>query len=538
MALAFGVLSLCACGAALAPAVQGDGGSLHVDGGATSNDGGAAAHDGGPTDAGAVDAGALDAGTRDAGLADAGAQDAGVDPADLAPAPWPLPSEPPATRDVDADLVRVLERDRLAGACAAVNAGSADATTRLRCGKAMFFDETFGTVGIPTNLLKFLQRYYGATFFGRGFSQLGMVADPDDADGLPIGLRPTTGRLGNVETRAFTCASCHFGQLPDGRYAVGYGNLRLDYGTLIAALGAPLSLGFNANDPNVHPDIRQRLAGPVAQAKMQPLYSLESGLLGLELLGATGASPNLTLEEQGKFLGLRTGTMDFLTKPLVEDGVWTVSRILPLWHLPNEAQRTRAGMPHELLSWTGGAKNLMGFLRGFAAVGASGAHQWTDAQLQPLADYIRSLRTPPPMSSSEPARVREGARLFVTRGCKTCHAGPSGEGVRVFTFEEMGTDRAIERIFNPTSEGELCCGLPRGDAYEVTRGIKAPRMTGLATQTRFLHNGSVASLDELFCLTPRDPTRAAAQTSDGHRMTCDGLADADKQLIIEYLRTL
>ena len=38
---------------------------------------------------------------------------------------------------------------------------------------------------------------------------------------MPVGLAPTTGKLGSVETRAFTCASCHFGKMPDGRYAVG-----------------------------------------------------------------------------------------------------------------------------------------------------------------------------------------------------------------------------------------------------------------------------------------------------------------------------
>ena len=37
---------------------------------------------------------------------------------------------------------------------------------------------------------------------------------------------------------AFTCAACHFGRLPDGRYAVGYGNMAFDYGLMIAGLTA------------------------------------------------------------------------------------------------------------------------------------------------------------------------------------------------------------------------------------------------------------------------------------------------------------
>ena len=72
----------------------------------------------------------------------------------------------------------------------------------------------------------------------------------------------------------------------------------------------------------------------------------------------------------------------------------------------------------------------------------------------------------------------------------------------------------------------------------VTGGVKAPRLAGLAHMTRLLHNGSVGSLEELFCLAPRDPTTAEAQTSAGHPQTCDGLTPQDKALLLAYLRTL
>ncbi|MEL6182210.1 MAG: hypothetical protein AAFS10_24845 [Myxococcota bacterium] len=141
-----------------------------------------------------------------------------------APERWPPSAEPPVTHDVDNNLEAVLERAALEGACAQVERGNADRATRLRCGKWMFFYEHFGTVGIPRDLLVFLQRYYGDSIYGHGFSQMGFVADPQDADGLPIGLVTSSAQLGDMQTSAFTCASCHFGRMPDGRYAVGYAN--------------------------------------------------------------------------------------------------------------------------------------------------------------------------------------------------------------------------------------------------------------------------------------------------------------------------
>lgn len=463
---------------------------------------------------------------------DAGS-DAGQQAPDAGHAPRRWPTTPSLTHDVDRSLTAVLERTELEGACAALRAGATDATTRLRCGKWMFFYETFGTVGVPSPLLDFNQKFY-AGYFGRGFEKLGFVADPASDAGMPVGLAPTTGKLGSVETRAFTCASCHFGKMPDGRYAVGYGNLQLDYGRFITTIGAPLSLGFNAADPGVHPQLRQELAPHVTTAKASSSYSIEAGLVGLQLLGA-GNDAQLTVEEQERFLSLNTGTMDFLTKPLIEDGVWTVSRILPLWNLPDAEQRARAGMAHERLAWNGGVPTLENFLEGFVVIGASAA-DWPTERLAPLADYVRTLRTPPLEAQPDAGAVEAGAQLFVSRGCRGCHDGPSGESAPM-PFADVGTDDAYATIYNAPPDAGPCCGLG-GDASYVTRGVKAPRLTGLAWQTRFLHNGSVTSLEQLFCLEPRPTVALPAQTAVGHLETCGALSVDDKHQLIAYLRSL
>jgi hypothetical protein len=452
--------------------------------------------------------------------------------AGVPPGRFPLEAMP-LTHDVDRSLPAVLESAALAGACDAVRRGATDRLTRLRCGKWMFFYETFGTVGVPSPLLDFNQKFYAA-YFGRGFERMGFVADPSSDGGMPLGIAPTTGKVGSVSTRAFTCASCHFGRMSDGRYAVGYGNLALDYGRFIATIGAPLSLGFNANDTKVHADLRAELGPYVTQAKAQSSYSVEAGLVGLQLLGA-GNGGQLTVAEQGQYLALETGTMDFLAKPAVDDGVWTVSRILSLWNLPDAAQRLRANMPHERLSWNGGTPTLERFLEGFVLYGA-GTTEWTPDRLAPLAEYIRTLRTPPLETAPDAAVVREGGALFVSKGCLTCHDGPSGESAPM-PFSAVGTDDEYANIYNAPPDAGPCCGL-NGEPSWVTRQVRAPRFVGLAWQSRYLHNGAVESLEQLFCLTPRPVVTTVAQTAGGHLQTCEGLSVVEKQALIGWLRSL
>ncbi len=425
------------------------------------------------------------------------------------------PGEPP-THDLDVRLERVLEPDNLAGACEAWRAGDGSEGTRLRCGKWMFFRETFATTGIPTRLLTFvLQNYAG--YYGPGFSNLGLVADPSSEDGLPVGLAPSSGGA-----QAFTCAACHFGRLPDGRYSVGFGNTRFEYGRLVASLGAPLLLTFDADEPTVVPTLRDALGPHVRRARERAGYELDATTTGAALMFGGKTTSPFTLEAQQRHLELPPGVMDFLTPPLVDDGVWTPSRVLSLWNLPSASERAAAKMPSQMLSWNGGVPSLALFLEGFVTFGFG--RQPEDARaFAPLVDYVQRLRAPPAPTPPDD----EGARLFVERGCRECHAGPSGEGTRVFTFAELGTDAAYAAIYGPKPDGTACCGLDAGSPY-ITRGIKAPRLAGVWAATRLLHDGSVGSLEQLFCLEPR--------TAPGHRQTCDGLPDSEKQALIRMLR--
>ncbi len=417
----------------------------------------------------------------------------------------------PATCDRAESLSDVLEAARLEGTCDDYAAGKRDEATRLRCGKWMFFRETFGTAGIPSSVLRFNLKHF-AGYYGQGFEKMGLIPDPDSEEGMPLGLAP-----GHGSTHAFTCAACHFAQLPDGTYAVGPANERFDYGRMIASLGAPLSVSFDPEAPGVAPVFRAEVKDHVAAAKLRSGYLASAGLLGLSLM--TSSAP-LSVADQERFHALAPGTMDFLTAPMLDDGVWTVSRTLPLWNLrPADDER---------LSWNGGVHTLMQFIHGFAAIGVG--ETWTDDRLIPLRDYIYTLKSPP----SPHVPSAQGATLFTERGCAKCHDGPDGEGTRVFTFAELGTDPAYGDIYAPGPDGYACCGLKAGpDA--ITRGVKAPKLKGLWATKRFLHNGSVEGLDALFCRAPRAKGGGRGQTAGGHTMTCDGLTDDEKLQLIAFL---
>jgi hypothetical protein len=483
------------------------------------------------------DAGSEVAADRDAGpneVADGGdaPDDAGVALDPFAE----LPDTSEGLTNVSADIEALLENGALDGACDRWEADPTDRRKKLMCGKSMFFYEDFDTGGVPAPLVDFATQNF-PNEIGAGFERLGMVPDPYSTESRPLGLSPGP-PLGSVESLVYTCAACHFGQLPDGRYAVGAANHRFEYGKQILAIAVMPQTVSPSFDPAEH--------HPAALAKVQPMVdrleadrALRIRLL-LELLPLLGQAnqPTFTYEMEGWYASWPAGTMDFLIAPLpLDDGVHTVSKILPLWDLPEPAEQQAYGMPHAMLAWTGGAQSLESFLDGFVKIGGGPPEDWPPERLEPLRDYIFSLRSPEPLTPPDASAVRRGRDAFATHGCADCHSGPRGSGTTTYTFEEIGTDDAMMYWGDPELTGQPCCGLGDGST-ELTHAIKSPRLAGIWAHGRFLHNGSLGSLDELFCLDgPRTSTTADALSTAGHEMTCD-LARQDKVDLVAFLRSL
>jgi hypothetical protein len=440
--------------------------------------------------------------------------------------------------DVSADLDAVLERGALATACDDYARSPNDRRLRLLCGKAMFFDESFGTPGVPRPIVTWLLEHFPDQV-GPGFERFGMVADPRSADALPLGL-PLGPRLGTVDSVSFGCASCHFGRLPDGRYAVGAANHDYAYGPMTLVMTLLPALAIPGADPNAHAPEAIAVVQPF-RARMDANPAIGSALITALLpliTGGGGSLPAFEPANERYYAQWSNGTMDFFIQPLpFDDAVHTISKISPLWSLPDDEELRAAGASSAMLGWTGGTSSLHNFLAGFVDLGGGPIAEWPRDRLAPLHDYVMSLRAPTPSSPPIAASADRGRAVWLDAGCQECHGGPRGMGTAVYTYVEIGTDDAMRWW----ADGPDHDGAPYGDLRfqpgdTITNGIKSPRLVGLWAMSRFLHNGSLDSLEQLLCLEPRPGVTEPAFGDAGHSFGCD-LPDDDRRALVDYLRS-
>jgi len=451
----------------------------------------------------------------------------------------PYPDSTEGLINTSSNLRELLEFGALDDACDAWRASPENRRLKLMCGKWMFFYEGFGTMGIPTPLMDWVGRNFpDADEPGPAFTNYGLIQDPyHSTDEQPRHLGVGDGApMGGTETLAFTCANCHFGQMPDGRYSVGYPNLQYEYGAHMLSLfivpmrGMP---GFDAT--TVHPDALAVTRPLLERFDEDPFLSLGMALHMLPMM-ASGLSdiPTVTKGNQGHYASWKAGTMDFTMAPLpIEDEIHTVSRILPLWNIPTQERQALYGMDNALLAWTGSAHTLDEFLSGFVIIGGGPLEEWGPENLSPLREYIESLRAPEPLSDQDSERVEAGRTQFREAGCEDCHAGPSGSGLNVFAFEEIGTDSEMSWWGDGDRDGEMCCDVEG----MLTGGIKAPRLRGVHALTRFLHNGSLGSLEELLCLSARPTSELPPFANYGHEYGCD-LPQTSRLDLLAFLQSI
>lgn len=453
----------------------------------------------------------------------------------------PQPDTSEGLTNVSSDLMALLEGGSLPGACAAywaaVDAGTDTRHMRLLCGKEMFFYEGFDTVGVPTVMLEANMALF-PELIGSGATGVGMIEDPTSAEGHPLGFGPGQEFAPGIPALAFTCASCHFGQLPDGRYAMGAPNHDYEYGELnlaMAVLPTSIILG-----EEMHPDAEAKLAPYLAAIEDDP--SILDGLVAsLAPLIAAGATiPEYTPDVQAAYAGWKAGTMDFVITPLpLDDEVHTISKIMSLWGMADEGDVDTYDMESALLAHTGVTESVANFLEGFVILGGGDVDAWDANRLGPLEDFLLSLRAPENPDPPEASLVANGRALFDTAGCTDCHDGARGSSREVFSFDEIGSDTAMMYWLDPDLDGQPCCDVDLLGRDELTHGLRAQRLTGVWSAKRLLHNGSVDSLEELFCMERARPTITESPYSDrGHMFTCDELSSDDKAALIAYLRSL
>jgi Di-haem oxidoreductase, putative peroxidase len=168
-----------------------------------------------------------------------------------------------------------------------------------------------------------------------------------------------------------------------------------------------------------------------------------------------------------------------------------------------------------------------------------------DEALYALALYIYSLQ-PPPNPNPFNAEAQAGQKLFTREGCATCHTPP------LYTNNKL----TLAQGFTPPDDQPasldvlpLSVGTDPGLALATRKGTgyyKIPSLKGVWYRGHYLHDGSVASLDEMF-----DPDRvkethvpggwnppgATTRPIKGHQFGL-GLTAREREQLIAFLKTL
>ncbi|CAH0993062.1 hypothetical protein SIN8267_03201 [Sinobacterium norvegicum] len=454
-----------------------------------------------------------------------------------------------------------------------------DRQTLLSCGKYQYFYGHFDTTGAPQVMVDWMLQYFD-DFMGPGMSNFGMYEDPNavatipapasnpeiGTRQLPVGIAHSSGDFGNaadpadaIKVYSFTCSSCHFKQMDDGNFAVGIASTDFDYARMTAAQGQlPLStlLGIpgEAHDPDgLMASVAQAVAD--SNAKYGQDVAKNAFLNDVNAVILAGSVPEdlasiqSTPEEQLVNWATWPGVQDFLVRPMQDDGVHAMTRMMNNGAIPTDPNVLKQFGFNEQqgLGWNGGGYSLIQFIRGFITMTVSDPdtpesrdeyNYWVkEYRYLPLVRYLESIDEPslPTDRSFDTAAAKRGEAIFDSN-CTSCHNGPGGETSRPYAHAEVNVEAEHANIYNPVWDPDAFDGaggwengialiaerFPAGVTGEVTRKVKAPRFISLWDDRTYLHNGSIDSLESLLgCAADRTSYATVIPTAENPNPTME-----------------
>jgi hypothetical protein len=172
--------------------------------------------------------------------------------------------------------------------------------------------------------------------------------------------------------------------------------------------------------------------------------------------------------------------------------------------------------------------------------------RFTDVQLYALAKFLYSLKPTPNPEKFSPKLLEKGKTIFIQQGCVSCHTPPfytNNKLTPVDGFEPPSAHFKKYSIFNISigTEPGLSLYTRRGSGY-----YKVPSLIGSWNRTAFLHDGSLARLEDMF-----DPARLSADYTPtyfkpsgvihaavpGHPFGMELNAD-DKKALLAFIKSL
>ena len=168
-----------------------------------------------------------------------------------------------------------------------------------------------------------------------------------------------------------------------------------------------------------------------------------------------------------------------------------------------------------------------------------------DELLYALAQYLYTLQPPANPHAADP-RIPAGQQIFAREGCATCHVPPLYTSNKLTLAEGFALP-----VDHPRAADVLrvSVGTDPGLALKTRKGTgfyKVPSLKGVWYRGRYLHDGAVTSLEEMFdaarladdfvptgFIPPGQKTRAVKGHEFGLRLT-----PAEKGELLAFLRSL
>jgi hypothetical protein len=428
--------------------------------------------------------------------------------------------------------------------------------SKVRCGKWLFIGwETSGKMPLPQILFDAIERSWPERV-GRNFEKLGFLVNPEDPSGLPLGIAKSTTKYTGMPSVNVTCAACHIGQLPDGRFAVGAPNTKLhlsefnlmSYYPLFAAMHKTsrenLPLEIQHYFAQLEKTERRRITGGDSLIDWSNVVFKYSKLLRWIGVGPKGLPdaefvvmpPDRDLKS---WLNGRPGVFNpgapMLT--LQVDDVPNLS-IPQLWGVTGHEEDFKAGKAAPL-----GQTTKYASLEKF--VSSAFVYAYQDLSLvrprhvEPIVAYIRNLKAPKDSVLIPISDAQNGMSLFNSR-CQSCHDGANGESTRLYPAGATGTHPSLEsprkdyRATTPIAKliDDLNIQLS-AELKPQPQGIRSRRLTGIWSRRNLMIDGSVENLDDLLCLN--QPRKFAGSP---HLNLCDEFNKNERQALKSYLRSL
>jgi len=354
------------------------------------------------------------------------------------------------------------------------------------------------------------------------------VGIPVAADGTLPGIRYSISRKGEVRWDFMICAGCHTRMMPDGKEIEGaQGNTpngkRQAYNLrrLGEAPGKPLPPMFSDSSvPWLSPDPAERLKA----------FSFADVLAVLEDVRRPGVFPRpgsswLYPVKAVDLIGIRDRKYLDATGLNRRRGIGDLMRYAALVSFADSAEFG----PHRML----------------APETRRATVRLPDEALYAMALYIYSLQ-PPRNPNPFDEKSKAGQKVFAREGCAACHTPP------LYTNNKL----TLAEGFTPPKDApatldimRLSVGTDPGSALGTRKGTgyyKVPSLKGVWYRGHYLHDGSAASLEEMF-----DPDRlkgthepggfippgAKAHAIKGHEFGLK-LSAEERAGLIAFLRTL